>query len=81
LKNSLVRLRSAIFESRRRDRQLFITLLGGSTNQSFAVYPPPDFFNNIDPKRTLRDHPTLVVNAFAGAVLLQGRKPLALSKH
>src|SRR5262249_41811757 len=52
LKNSLVRLQSALFESRRPDRQLFITLLGGSTNQSFAVYPPPDFFNSVDPLRT-----------------------------
>ena len=52
LKNSPAQPPSAIFESRRFAKQLFITLLGGSTNQSFTVYPPPDFFNSIGPRQS-----------------------------
>ena len=52
LKNSPAQPPSAIFESGRFAKQLFITLLGGSTNQSFTVYPPPHFFNSIRRLRT-----------------------------
>jgi hypothetical protein len=50
LKNSPTPLLAAIFEATWPARQLFIALLNNSTNQSFAVYRSPDFFNNIAPK-------------------------------
>jgi hypothetical protein len=53
LKNSLAQLLAAIFGSWSPAQQLFIALLDNTTNQSFAVYGRPDFFNNIGHYRPL----------------------------
>ena len=47
LKNSLTHVQTAIFESGQSSERLFIALLDNSTNQSFVVYRPDDFFNTI----------------------------------
>src|SRR5262249_52858107 len=74
LKNSLAPLLTAIFESGWPARQLCIALLDNSTNQSFAVYRPPDFFNNIPLTQSIRARVTEVRNGATPAMVGSGNR-------